>query len=143
MEATVEKIVADTGVSRATVHKVGQEIDALEQQIETARSQADLNNVSSHLKDVLIRQGKLDVQKAEIMLELLRAEARVYENNPNLKKLEVGARAGGGTFGLQGAIGTAAADLLTVIEEVYNNAEKTGQEIVEIIERKMQEISTR
>ena len=139
--AEIEKISADTGVSRAQVHKISADIDSIAQGIEQSKTQADLNETTNHLKDVLIQQGELDVQKLEVSLRLLQMEQEVYENNPNLKKLEVGARAGGGPLGLQGAIGTGTSELLTILEEVYNNAEKTGMEIIQIIERKMQELS--
>ena len=141
VEAEIEKIAAETGVSKATVYKISKDIDYLEQQIQTSKTQADLNNTANFLKDVLIKQGQLDIEKAEVMLKLLKMEENVYDRNPKLKTLEVGTRAGGGTLGLQGVIGGGSAELLQIIENIYNYGSEVGGDIGGFIDEQFRSLN--
>lgn len=99
----VDKIAADTNVSRETVWKVKSEIDWI-------KARGGHEETKWALTDTLWRQGKVDLETARIMLRLLEMEEDVYNRYPELKTLEVGGRSATavGVLGA-GAVGATAA----------------------------------
>jgi hypothetical protein len=133
IEEEIEKIASETGVNKEKVEEIAKHIDWMEQQIKVGKSQVSLNKVRESLEEALAgkayaEQGKIDVDTdhLEVMVKLLRMELEVYQNFPQLKQLEIGARAAGGMMGLQGAVGAGLGSLLQVLENLQAAVSEGG-----------------
>lgn len=133
IEAGIEKIAADTGVSKATVHKIHAEIDSMRQQIEESKSKVDYNLVSAHLQDILVKKGKVDIKTLELAYRLTQMEEEVYKDHPGMKKAEVASR-GGAVFGSIHGVDGIIRDVISELWDNYTNS-NGGLDIDRIINK--------
>lgn len=127
MEQQVEKIAQDANVSRARVWEISSNIDKMAQDIETAKTAADLNTVEARLKDTLrvkevAQTGRIELDKKqlELAIEIAEMENRFYRNQPQLKYYELASKGTSGPLGLGGIIGSGQASVLQILEDIWN-----------------------
>ena len=125
LEETVDKIASETGVNKAEVWHIGKKMDALSQQIEVGKSQVNINEVTSTLKDMLFRQGRIELDNMRVMNKWLHQEDKIYSRNQDFRHNEVRRR---------GA--TTATELSNTIPEVRKLMTDLFREVEKLVERK-------
>jgi len=125
LEETVDKIASETGVNKAEVWHIGKKIDSLSQQIEVGKSQANLNEITSSLKDILFKQGRIELDNMKVMNSWLHQEDKIYKRNSGFRENEVRRR---------GA--TTATELSNTIPEIRKLMTSLFNEVSAIVEKK-------
>ena len=115
MQAQVEKIHADTGVSKEMIRKVGAEINNIKQM-------ENLNEVKAALTDRLWTHEGLNIEKTMIALKWLDIEDDLYDEYPELKELEVVGRSSSAVGIAAGVAGAAGFGLKALLGALTKNA---------------------
>ena len=124
IDANIDKIAADTNVSRSQVLHIAQQIDGIEQQIQTGKTQAALNEMHSRLQNILIRKGRLEEKNLEIMVKIADLEEQVYRQNPEFKRQEIANRGGAVFSNAVGATGAAEMGIKNLVHYLWDNSDR-------------------
>ncbi|AXL15084.1 DNA pilot protein [Microviridae sp.] len=136
IDANIEKIAADTNVSKQQVKVLSKTLDKMEQEIQESKtrqssmhSNMSLNSVLETLHHSVVRNNVIDYDRIKALAQLAEQEAQMSKDNPGLMYNALHAR--GGTLGA--AANTAMRLLSTGFNSILNSGagEATGQKVFE------------